>query len=60
MEFVRRHGFWGLASEQSIEHLHAKINDDSRTFAAVVQEEGLFRQIARIQDCRNFYFDKKL
>ncbi|KAI1695790.1 hypothetical protein Ddc_20965 [Ditylenchus destructor] len=58
-EFVKRHGFWGLASEQPIENLHSKINENARTFAPIVEQEALFRQFARIQASRNFSFDNK-
>uniref|UniRef100_A0A914DX30 PDZ domain-containing protein n=1 Tax=Acrobeloides nanus TaxID=290746 RepID=A0A914DX30_9BILA len=58
-EFVQKHGFWSLASEQGIESLHAVINEDFRQFWSTKKEETLFRQIIRQQALRNYFFDTK-
>lgn len=57
--FAKAYIFLGCASEQPIEHLHKKMNEDSRTFAAIVEEQSLFKQMAKLQTLRNFFFDKK-
>jgi len=52
-------GYWGLSSEQSIEVLHAMINEDHRKLAAVKDRRVFFYQIAKYQYLRNYYFDKQ-
>ena len=58
VEFAERLRFWGLSSEQSIEHLHALINEDARHFSAIKDREAFFRQLSRLQTARNFVFDR--
>ena len=57
VQFARRHAFWAMGSEQSVEHLHALMNTDFRRFAAIRNEEELFWQVARLQIIRNRFFD---
>jgi len=57
LEFAERLRFWELSSEQSIENLHAKLNEDGRHFSAVNDREAFFRLLARNQAARNYVFD---
>lgn len=57
--FAQLHKFWGRASEQPIESLHATFNNDFRRFSAIRDKRKLYLQIAEVQEIRNFYFDKR-
>uniref|UniRef100_A0A915EGH4 Uncharacterized protein n=1 Tax=Ditylenchus dipsaci TaxID=166011 RepID=A0A915EGH4_9BILA len=35
VSFVRSHGYWAIISEQSVETLHRKVNEDERRFASI-------------------------
>lgn len=60
VDFARRHNYWGLASEQIVENIHSVVNEDlARRFYHVKDQESLYRQLARLQTVRNFYFDTK-
>lgn len=60
-EFIRRHGFWGVASEHIVEHVHHVINEDfKRRLKNSKVEEKVFRQVVRLQVVRNFFFDTRI
>jgi len=55
--FAEQHGFWGLASEQPIEALHAVVNHDLRRFCGKRSFVELFLLVIEAQIYRNFVFD---
>lgn len=58
--FARRHGLWGLASEQSGEHLYRLMNKNFQRFAYIQrQEEEFLWQVSRAQNTRTYFFDKR-
>lgn len=46
---VRFKNFWGMASEQPIENLHAVVNRDLKRFCAITNKEVLYMQIASVK-----------
>ena len=57
LPFIKKHGFYGTASEQGVEALHKLINNDLRRLCAIRNEQMLFFQIVELQAQRNFFFD---
>ena len=55
--FVKQHFFWGKASEQSIESLHGRINNDLRRLTAIKDKRQLYLQLAETLCINNFVFD---
>ena len=55
--FMRRHFLWGKASEQPIENLHSKINEDLKRLSAIKQKEDLYFQLIETTCIHNYIFD---
>lgn len=56
--FVRKYKFWGKASEQSIEHLHARFNNDLRRLSAIREKKALYLQLVETTCIHNYIFDR--
>ena len=54
------HHFWGLISEQSIEALHHRVNEDERRYASIRKREDIQKKILEQSFIRNVLHDLKL
>ena len=57
LPFVRQFRFWGKASKQTIEHIHAEVNKDQRRLIAIKNKKMLYIQLAKLLVLKNFLFD---
>lgn len=59
VEFVKRHGLWGTASEQPIKNFYEVMSRDLKQFCAIKNKKILFLQLTELNSISNYFFDNE-